>query len=183
MWTRLTPDQAAGLYRVAPQTATEAASEYYESALQPRTAPGHDGPWSLLRVRRHADAPGVLTWQIANIEPEQLDWPAFDPLAGASSFLLLTCARLAPLLFVGLLGGVLQASPADKSAAPAEKPAPASTPAGVVMTAADVGAFLEGLVPTQLAREDIAGAVLYLVDAEFVTGSTLFVDGGRMLNP
>lgn len=30
---------------------------------------------------------------------------------------------------------------------------------------------------------DIAGAVLYLVDAEFVTGSTLFVDGGRMLNP
>ncbi len=31
--------------------------------------------------------------------------------------------------------------------------------------------------------EDIAGAVLYLVGAEFVTGSTLFVDGGRMLNP
>jgi len=31
--------------------------------------------------------------------------------------------------------------------------------------------------------EDIAGAVLYLADAEFVTGSTLFVDGGLLLNP
>jgi pteridine reductase len=31
--------------------------------------------------------------------------------------------------------------------------------------------------------EDIAGAVLYLAGAEFVTGSTLFVDGGLMLNP
>jgi NAD(P)-dependent dehydrogenase (short-subunit alcohol dehydrogenase family) len=31
--------------------------------------------------------------------------------------------------------------------------------------------------------EDIAGAVLYLAAAEFVTGSTLFVDGGLMLNP
>jgi hypothetical protein len=98
MWTRLTPEQATGLYRVSPQTAADAAGEFYESALQPRTAPGHDGPWSLLRVRRHADAPNVLTWQVANIEPEQLDWPAFDPLAGASSFLLLTRARLEPLI-------------------------------------------------------------------------------------
>jgi NAD(P)-dependent dehydrogenase (short-subunit alcohol dehydrogenase family) len=31
--------------------------------------------------------------------------------------------------------------------------------------------------------EDIAGAVIYLVGAEFVTGSTLFVDGGLSLNP
>jgi pteridine reductase len=31
--------------------------------------------------------------------------------------------------------------------------------------------------------EDIAGAVLYLAKAEFVTGSTLFVDGGLLLNP
>jgi hypothetical protein len=83
---------------VAPETAAEAASEFYESALQPRTAPGHDGPWSLLRVRRHAHAPAVLTWQIANIEPEQLDWPAYDPLSGASNFLLLTRARLEPLI-------------------------------------------------------------------------------------
>jgi pteridine reductase len=31
--------------------------------------------------------------------------------------------------------------------------------------------------------EDVAGAVLYLAGAEFVTGSTLFVDGGLLLNP
>jgi NAD(P)-dependent dehydrogenase (short-subunit alcohol dehydrogenase family) len=31
--------------------------------------------------------------------------------------------------------------------------------------------------------EDIAGAVLYLSGARFVTGSTLFVDGGLFLNP
>ena len=31
--------------------------------------------------------------------------------------------------------------------------------------------------------DDVAGAVLYLVGAEFVTGSTIFVDGGRFLNP
>ena len=33
------------------------------------------------------------------------------------------------------------------------------------------------------APEDIAGAVVYLVGADFVTGSTLFVDGGLSLNP
>jgi pteridine reductase len=31
--------------------------------------------------------------------------------------------------------------------------------------------------------DDVAAAVLYLVGAPFVTGSTLFVDGGRLLNP
>jgi pteridine reductase len=31
--------------------------------------------------------------------------------------------------------------------------------------------------------EDIADAVVYLLGADFVTGSTLFVDGGRSLNP
>ncbi|HVD67052.1 MAG TPA: SDR family oxidoreductase [Gaiellaceae bacterium] len=31
--------------------------------------------------------------------------------------------------------------------------------------------------------KDIADAVLFLVSAEFVTGSTIFVDGGLMLNP
>ena len=65
MWTRLTPEQVAGLFRVAPKMAADAASEFYELALQPRTLPSHDGPWSLLRVQRHADAPEVLTWQIA----------------------------------------------------------------------------------------------------------------------
>jgi pteridine reductase len=31
--------------------------------------------------------------------------------------------------------------------------------------------------------EDVAGAVMYLVGANFVTGTTLVVDGGRFLKP
>ena len=31
--------------------------------------------------------------------------------------------------------------------------------------------------------DDVAQAILYLVDAGFVTGSTIFVDGGRMIAP
>jgi NAD(P)-dependent dehydrogenase (short-subunit alcohol dehydrogenase family) len=31
--------------------------------------------------------------------------------------------------------------------------------------------------------DEVAGAVLYLVNAGFVTGSSIFVDGGRSLNP
>jgi NAD(P)-dependent dehydrogenase (short-subunit alcohol dehydrogenase family) len=31
--------------------------------------------------------------------------------------------------------------------------------------------------------EDVAGAVVYVAGAEFVTGSTIFVDGGYLLNP
>jgi pteridine reductase len=31
--------------------------------------------------------------------------------------------------------------------------------------------------------DDVAQAVLYLIDADFVTGSTIFVDGGRMIAP
>ena len=31
--------------------------------------------------------------------------------------------------------------------------------------------------------EDVADAVLYLVGARFVTGSTIFVDGGRLVAP
>jgi pteridine reductase len=31
--------------------------------------------------------------------------------------------------------------------------------------------------------EDVAQAILYLIDADFVTGSTIFVDGGRLIAP
>ena len=49
---------------------------------------------------------------------------------------------------------------ASRSAAPASG-APASAEAS--LTAGDVGAFLEGVVPAELAREDIAGAVVVVV--------------------
>lgn len=48
------------------------------------------------------------------------------------------------------------------------------TPSGVPeMTAADVGAFLDGIIPQQLAREDIAGATIAIVK----DGKLLFAKG------
>jgi len=58
---------------------------------------------------------------------------------------------------------------------PAQKPAalPAPTPGTHEMTADDVSAFLDGLMPQQLAREDIAGAVISVVK----DGKVLFAKG------
>jgi len=53
------------------------------------------------------------------------------------------------------------------------EPAPMSQQSVPEMTAADVGAFLDGLVPQQLKREDIAGAVVVIVK----NGSVLFSRG------
>lgn len=63
-----------------------------------------------------------------------------------------------------------ETSPASKSAAPPE--AKAAEPHHE-MTAADVGAFLDGFVPMQLARENIAGAVVLVVK----DGQVLFAKG------
>jgi CubicO group peptidase (beta-lactamase class C family) len=84
---------------------------------------------------------------------------------------VLTGVWLAPLAI--LFGGAFSVSAADKSPASAEKPAPAAATAGAALTAADVGAFLEGLVPNQLAREDVAGAVVVVVK----DGQVLFAKG------
>jgi CubicO group peptidase (beta-lactamase class C family) len=66
-----------------------------------------------------------------------------------------------------LLGELLAQGPkpAGKPGKPEVKAesAPASPAAAPEMTAADVGAFLDGVMPLQLAREDIAGAVLLVV--------------------
>jgi CubicO group peptidase (beta-lactamase class C family) len=64
------------------------------------------------------------------------------------------------------------AAPAPKAAtaAAAAQAQPASAPE---MTAADVAAFLDGVMPLQLAREDIAGAVVLVVK----DGKVLFAKG------
>ena len=54
----------------------------------------------------------------------------------------------------------------EAKAAPGEQKAPE-------MTAADVGAFLDGIMPLQLQREDIAGAVISVVK----DGKVLFTKG------
>lgn len=63
-----------------------------------------------------------------------------------------------------------QAAPANK---PAETSPAASTPGVHEMTADDVGAFLDGVMPLQLQREDIAGAVVLVVK----DGKILFARG------
>ncbi len=62
-----------------------------------------------------------------------------------------------------------------KPAAPPQKPMTAATaPVGAPeMTADDVGAFLDGVMPLQLRREDIAGAVVVVVK----DGKVLFAKG------
>jgi CubicO group peptidase (beta-lactamase class C family) len=80
--------------------------------------------------------------------------------------------RLWPLGLALLLcrfGGVAAAS--DVTAGAAGRTG--STPAAAALTAADVEAFLEGVVPLQLAREDIAGAVVVVVK----DGKVLFGKG------
>ena len=61
-------------------------------------------------------------------------------------------------------------APKAKPAAPAEAP---SSGGGQAITAEDVGAFVDGIVPQQLAREDIAGAVVLVVK----DGKVIFANG------
>ncbi|MGH9368955.1 MAG: serine hydrolase domain-containing protein, partial [Thermoanaerobaculia bacterium] len=72
-----------------------------------------------------------------------------------------------------VLAGRFDAAATDVSAAAPHPTASAAASAPREMTAADVEAFLEGLVPTQLAREDIAGAVVVVVK----DGKVLFGKG------
>ena len=86
-------------------------------------------------------------------------------------------AALLPVLFAILLCSAVTASQAPKSAPP--PPVAASAPEPKVIeppheiTAADVGAFLDGFMPMQLERENIAGAVVLVVK----DGRVLFAKG------
>lgn len=78
-----------------------------------------------------------------------------------------------PTTFSAAQGGGKEQNP--KPSAQPQKPMTAATaPAGApAMTADDVGAFLDGVMPLQLRREDIAGAVIVVVK----DGKILFAKG------
>jgi CubicO group peptidase (beta-lactamase class C family) len=86
-------------------------------------------------------------------------------------------------IWAGLSLLVISTCIAMCSQAPAAAKAPAKTAAAIAapaqqanvpeMTAADVAAFLDGIMPLQLAREDIAGAVVLVVK----DGKVLFAKG------
>src|SRR6266481_450278 len=84
-------------------------------------------------------------------------------------------ARFIPLFICVILVTVYAQGPKPALPKPAAKAAAApATPAGThEMTAEDVSAFLDGIMPQQLAREDIAGAVVSIVK----DGKVLFAKG------
>src|SRR5215831_1091825 len=83
---------------------------------------------------------------------------------GAASFLVLALPVLAA-------GG---AEDTKKPQATAQSPMPTASAASPrELTAQDVEAFLDGLMPTQIEREDIAGAVVAVVK----DGQVLFLKG------
>src|ERR1019366_7514020 len=88
---------------------------------------------------------------------------------------LYTCAALSLLAISLCVGMRAQAPSAAKAQAKAAAAitAPAQHANGPDMTTADVSAFLDGIMPLQLAREDIAGAVVVVVK----DGKVLFAKG------
>ena len=93
----------------------------------------------------------------------------WSSISGLSSF-----AWAAAFAFAFLLAGAARAEEPNK---PAARAAAASTPSGTdsihELTAVDLEAFLDGLMPAQLEREDIAGAVVAVVK----DGRVLFEQG------
>src|SRR5215469_7000450 len=75
----------------------------------------------------------------------------------------------------GFAQGPAPKTPSAKAAQQTKAPeSPAQTPAKTPeLTAADVGAFLDGLMPLQIQRADIAGAVVAVVK----DGKLLFAKG------
>jgi CubicO group peptidase (beta-lactamase class C family) len=83
---------------------------------------------------------------------------------------------LSSILAMLLTGSTAIRSQTPKETSPASKAAPAEPKSNEPrheMTAADVGAFLDGFMPMQLARENIAGAVVLVVK----DGQVLFAKG------
>src|SRR5712691_6399647 len=89
------------------------------------------------------------------------------PVARARAIAFPICLFLFAALYAQ---GPKPALPKPEAKAAAAPATPAGTPE---MTAEDVSAFLDGIMPQQLAREDIAGAVVSIVK----DGKVLFARG------
>jgi CubicO group peptidase (beta-lactamase class C family) len=76
-----------------------------------------------------------------------------------------------------LLGGMAVSAQGPKPSLPAKEPAPAQLPAdkqaAAELTSADLDAFFDGIMPAQLRRGDIAGAVVAVVK----DGKVIFAEG------
>jgi len=98
----------------------------------------------------------------------------FEPLPGLSSHLWrAVCAGLLILTFCPLGSRAQGPKPVTRKPEAKAENVPASPATAHEMTADDVSAFLDGLMPQQLERENIAGAVISIVK----DGKVLFAKG------
>jgi NAD(P)-dependent dehydrogenase (short-subunit alcohol dehydrogenase family) len=145
-----------------PRPVTEVTEEDWDAALD-STAKGtfFVTQAAVPHLRESGRGLVVMIEDVAAYRP----WPAFGPhcaAKAAQAMLTRIFARaLAPEIRVcGIAPGPVAVEPGQEERRAAET--------------------LLGRIGSP---EDIAGAVAFLVKAEFVTGSTLFVDGGLSLNP
>ena len=146
----------------APRPVAEVGEDHWDEALD-TTAKGTfftlqaAAPW----LRRSEVALAIVIEDVAAYEP----WPLFGPhcaAKAAQAMLTRVFARaLAPDVRVcGIAPGTVAAEPGQEERRAAES--------------------LLGRVGSP---EDVANAVAFLLEAEFVTGTTLVVDGGRLVKP
>ena len=76
---------------------------------------------------------------------------------------LIAVSMISLLVGLSVLGQVPEKSPLVKKEAPQASPAPTQQMQPHEMTATDVESFLDGLVPLQIAKDNIAGVTISIV--------------------
>ncbi|HEU4943504.1 MAG TPA: SDR family oxidoreductase, partial [Gaiellaceae bacterium] len=143
----------------APKPVEEVTEEDWDAAFGATAKGGFFVTQAAAPLLRESRGVVIMIEDVMGLEP----WPSFAPHSAAKaalSMLTKVFARaLAPEVRVcGIAPGPVAVEPEQEERRAAES--------------------LLGRIGTP---DDIAGAVMYLAGADFVTGSTLVVDGGRLL--
>ena len=143
----------------APKPVSEVTEEDWDAAFGATAKGGFFVTQAAAPYLREARGVVIMIEDVMGLEP----WPSFAPHSAAKaavSMLTKLFARsLAPEVRVcGIAPGPVAVAPEQEERRAAES--------------------LLGRIGTP---DDVADAVMYLVGADFVTGSTLVVDGGRLL--
>jgi hypothetical protein len=110
MWNKLSPSEAATLYRVPSEVAEDASWAFLEWEGQSRRGGMLHGPWSLVSLQKHP-MPGWRTFRIAKIDTLFIESPDYDPISAPGNHLLLPRSAVESLsdlmeVLVADLGGV-----------------------------------------------------------------------------
>ncbi|MBD2001772.1 MULTISPECIES: hypothetical protein [Cyanophyceae] len=98
VWHKLSAEEAHIRYKVPLDIAMVEENDFFDKVLQPWNEVAYDGPWSLLVFLRNQEYPNVITFQICHIEPEALEFEAFNPLTDEANFLYLGKQQLVALV-------------------------------------------------------------------------------------